>query len=56
MSFLLFVLFVGFCWAGMWLIPSTDREARSVQAPYRALRGVIYLIVAAFYFVAWVGR
>lgn len=29
-----------------WLIPASDREARAPQAPYRALRGVIYLVLS----------
>jgi hypothetical protein len=56
MSFLLFALFIAFAWAGTWLIPSSDTEAQAVQAPYRALRGVLCLVVALFYFIAWCGR
>lgn len=46
----LFALIVGglFLLYGGWLIPSTDDEARSVQAPYRCVRGVIWQLLALF--------
>lgn len=40
---------------GTWLIPSSLRKAQSPLAPYRALRGAIYLVIAIVYFLVWRG-
>ncbi|MFC5525234.1 hypothetical protein ACFPPA_05705 [Rhodanobacter ginsengisoli] len=44
MNWLLYVIGALFIVRGMWLIPTTEREARYRQAPYRALRGAIYVL------------
>ena len=37
---------------GVWLIPSSREEAIDPQAPYRCVRGVLWLILG---FIGWVG-
>lgn len=41
---------------GSWLIPSSEREARSMLAPYRALRGVICLTIGIVCLIAWIAK
>lgn len=43
MNILLYIIGGLFIVRGIWLIPTSEREARCRQAPYRALRGVIYV-------------
>jgi len=37
---------------GIWLIPCSREEAIDPQAPYRCVRGVLWLILG---FIGWVG-
>lgn len=53
MRTLLLLAFLFYAFLGWWKIPSTLGEARSPLAPYRALSGVIYLAIAAFFYLLW---
>ncbi len=44
MNWFLFAIGVGFIARGSWLIPSYASDARSSLAPYRALRGALYML------------
>ena len=50
------VLGILFTFAGWWFIPSTVRQAQSPLAPYRALTGVIWLVLSACFYIAWMGK
>lgn len=49
------IIFIIMVVLGVWKIPSTEREARSPLAPYRALWGVLYLLIAFVAWCAWAG-
>lgn len=44
MNTFLYVIGALFILRGTWLVPSNEREARYRLAPYRALRGTIYVV------------
>lgn len=44
------------CWfRGGWLIPNTYDKARSAVAPYRAVRGVLFVVLGWGWFLAAIG-
>jgi hypothetical protein len=55
MNYLLVVMAVLFWLRGGWLIPSRLSEANSPLAPYRAIRGVICLLIGIGFWLAAIG-